>query len=311
MIRMRDFIDAATGKWPEILKRYGMSEKALSGKHGPCPICKSGEDRFRFDNKAGTGSYFCSHCRAGYGLDLLAGITGKAKAALAAEVAAMVGSLPAASWTPAPDGRRRIGWITEQLRPAAEVPEVMAYLAGRGLKPTSHLYAIPKVRYFEDRKLVAEYAAMVAAFRSPVGDLVTYHLTHVLDGKKAPVAHPKKILPHQGKMDGGALRLTRVYSHLGLAEGVETALAVMRDFRVPCWAAYSAVMMEKFQPPAGVEAVTIYADNDKSFTGQRAAFALAHRLANQGIAADVCIPDHVGDFADPKPTERKERVGIA
>ena len=308
---MREVIDAAQGKWPEILRAYGVDEKVLRNAHGPCPIC-GGKDRFRFDNKDGTGSYFCSHCRAGYGLDLLVGITGRKKADLAREIEGMVGALPAASWTPALDMRKRIAWITSNLRHASEVPEVRAYLRGRGLKASSDLFAIPSIRYYEERKIVGEFAAMVTRFAAPTGEMITYHLTHVQDGTKAPVAHPKKILTPLGPMAGGALRLTRVHPHLGLAEGVETALAVMEDYGIPCWAAGNAGMLERFIPPEGVQSVTVFADYDASFTGQKAAFALAHRLNDLKIAVDVKVPSQLGDFADlRKPAERRERVGIA
>ncbi|MFX2596777.1 DUF927 domain-containing protein [Enterobacter roggenkampii] len=37
---------------------------------GPCPAC-GGNTRYRFDDKDGRGTYFCSHCGAGTGLDLV------------------------------------------------------------------------------------------------------------------------------------------------------------------------------------------------------------------------------------------------
>lgn len=307
---MRQVIDAARGKWPAILQAFGVDPKFLRNKQGPCPCC-GGTDRFCFDDKEGYGTFICRQCGAGYGLKLLANITGKPERALAQEVGAMVGGLTA-SWTPAaPDMRKRFAWIAAHLQPPAKVPDVLAYLRGRGLKPTSHLHAVAGVRYYEERKLLGEFPAMVARFCSPAGDLLTYHLTHVQGGRKAPVSAPKKLLTPLGPLPGGALRLTQVYPHLGIAEGVETALAVMRDFRLPCWAAYSAAMLEKFQPPEGVTAVTIFGDHDASFTGQRAAYALAHRLGAAGIATDVRIPDQVGDFADlqnsPTPS-RKETL---
>ncbi|HDF2329016.1 TPA: AAA family ATPase [Morganella morganii] len=41
------------------------------GRHGPCPAC-GGKDRFRFDDKAGRGTWFCNQCGHGDGLDLVA-----------------------------------------------------------------------------------------------------------------------------------------------------------------------------------------------------------------------------------------------
>jgi putative DNA primase/helicase len=46
----------------------------------------------------------------------------------------------------------------------------------------------------------------------------------------------------------------------------------------------------------------VFGDNDASFTGQRAAYALANRLSAAGVPTAVRIPHHVGDFADPLPT---------
>lgn len=300
---MRDVIAAAAGKWPEILKLYGLDPKHLRNAHGPCPLC-GGSDRFRFDNKAGSGSYFCSQCGAGYGLDLLAALTGRQKKDMALELGTKVGGLTP-SWTPAaPDMRKKIAWVTRNLLQVRMVPEVLAYLNARGLKPSALLGALPAVRYYEDGKPAGEFPALVAAFQSPQGELLTYHLTHVQGGRKAPVSAPRKLLTPLAPLQGGALRLTRAYPALGIAEGVETALAVMRDFRIPCWAAYSAGMLEKFTPPEGVTAVTVFADHDANFTGQRAAYALAHRLNGLGIATDVKIPERVGDYADPTPTEK-------
>ncbi len=293
---MRQVIDAATGKWPAILQAFGVDAKYLHNRQGPCPAC-GGTDRFRFDDK-GTGSFYCNACGPGYGLKLLANITGKSERDLAREVGAIVGGLPADPVKPAGDMRKKIAWIQRSLLPVRKVPEVLRYLENRGLKPTALLGALPAVRYFDEGKLVGEFPALVASFCGPKGDLLSYHLTHVQGGQKAPVAAPKKLLTPLGSLDGGALRLTRLYPALGIAEGVETALAVMRDFKVPCWAAYSAGMLQKFTPPEGVTAVTVFGDNDASFTGQTAAFALAKRLRGLGLAAEVRLPAQVGDFAD-------------
>lgn len=52
---MGDRLDVRTvaqGRWPSILAAFGLDERALSGKHGPCPMC-GGQDRFRFDDLDG------------------------------------------------------------------------------------------------------------------------------------------------------------------------------------------------------------------------------------------------------------------
>jgi putative DNA primase/helicase len=56
--------------------------------------------------------------------------------------------------------------------------------------------------------------------------------------------------------------------------------------------------MEGFAPPAGVRRLVIFGDNDASFAGQKAAYALAHRLHRE-LPVDVRIPPDAGtDWLD-------------
>jgi len=63
--------DAAKDRWPDILRDLGgLTEKQLTDNHQPCPIC-GGKDRYRFDDRDGSGSYFCNNCGAGNGMSML------------------------------------------------------------------------------------------------------------------------------------------------------------------------------------------------------------------------------------------------
>jgi putative DNA primase/helicase len=53
--------DRAKGRWRNILPSLGIPSKALTNRHGPYPMC-GGKDRFRFDDKGGRGTWFCSQC---------------------------------------------------------------------------------------------------------------------------------------------------------------------------------------------------------------------------------------------------------
>ena len=96
-------------------------------------------------------------------------------------------------------------------------------------------------------------------------------------------------------MTGGAIRLGGIAERIGIAEGIETALAVSQFFDVICWAATSATLLESFRPPDGVVAVAVYADNDANYAGQRSAYALANRLAVTGYDVSVFVPAKTGD----------------
>jgi putative DNA primase/helicase len=85
---------------------------------------------------------------------------------------------------------------------------------------------------------------------------------------------------------------------LGIAEGVETAIAAKMLFGVPVWAALNTSLMSAWKPPRGVEKVHIFADHDPHLAGHAAAYALAHRLLLQGFQIEIHIPDEVGDWND-------------
>jgi putative DNA primase/helicase len=62
--------DRAKGRWRNILPSLGIPSKALTNRHGPYPMC-GGKDRFRFDDKGGRGTWFCSQCGGGDGIELV------------------------------------------------------------------------------------------------------------------------------------------------------------------------------------------------------------------------------------------------
>lgn len=98
-------------------------------------------------------------------------------------------------------------------------------------------------------------------------------------------------------VDGGAVRLARHGDTLGIAEGIETALAASILFGVPCWAALNANRLAVWEPPAEVRKVVIFADNDANFVGQTAAFDLAARLDH--LVVDIETPlDGGTDWVD-------------
>ncbi|MEX9815381.1 DUF927 domain-containing protein [Providencia rettgeri] len=78
----------ANGQWQGILSNLG-AEVPLN-MHTACPHC-GGKDRFRFDNKGGDGTFICTQCGSGDGLDLAQLIMGCDVTTAAKEVAAIIG----------------------------------------------------------------------------------------------------------------------------------------------------------------------------------------------------------------------------
>ena len=83
----------ARGQWRGILLSFGFPEAGLQARHGPCPFC-GGKDRYRWDNKDGNGSYFCSQCGPGSGIDLLMKFKGWDYRTAAREVEQLLGAEP-------------------------------------------------------------------------------------------------------------------------------------------------------------------------------------------------------------------------
>jgi putative DNA primase/helicase len=126
---------------------------------------------------------------------------------------------------------------------------------------------------------------------------ISLHLTRLNpDGTKVAEA-PKRLLAGHRKA-GGVIRLWPdecVTRGLGIAEGIETALCAAHGF-TPIWCTIDAGNMAAFPILAGIDALTIFADNDEA--GIQAASACANRWA---AAAEVTVvrPEEPGfDIAD-------------
>nr|WP_257393882.1 toprim domain-containing protein [Enterobacter hormaechei] len=99
---------------------------------GPCPAC-GGKTRYRFDNKDNRGTYFCSHCGAGTGLDLVMKVN-QCGAREAAELVAEAMALPMPEPKPAREKPQTdIAGKVAALAAKAS-PGQSAYLTSKGLQ---------------------------------------------------------------------------------------------------------------------------------------------------------------------------------
>jgi putative DNA primase/helicase len=295
---MPDTIDAARGRWREVFAALGVPEGYLTGKHGPCPLC-GGKDRFRFTDRSGDGDYFCNNCGAGKGIQLLVKYKGWTFPEAAREVDKIIGNLP----KPKPPKPKRVLTIEEMRElytkgsPISDGDPVSIYLRGRNITGPWSMWMpfyVPEVFH---RPTNTWCCAMLAAFRDVDGMPTGLHYTYLRrDGSKVEGGRCRMFAPGSALPAGGAIRLENAAETMGIAEGIETALSASRLYDMPVWATTSVVRLSCWRPPIIVKRVVIFGDNDESFVGQSAAYALAARLRreNQSLQVEVKIPEVPG-----------------
>lgn len=290
-----DTANAARGRWPGILEALGINPKYLRDVHGPCPAC-GGKDRFRFDDKL-NGNFYCSQCGAGDGFKLLQLVHGWDFKKAASEVDRIVGNIPVTEKRQERTDEDKSKACRKLLEGAGRVVEgtpAHLYLLNRcGAYGPFHgaLRAHPGIRHTTSGGI---HPALLAIMQYPDGGGASVHRTYLTaDGQKALVDPVRKMMPGLS-LAGSAVRLGPIAERLGIAEGIETAICAGKLFGLPVWAATCANQLKAWEPPQGVKEVVIFGDNDASYTGQEAAFALAKRLHAAGLVVEVKIPPMVG-----------------
>ncbi len=297
---MHRTVEAARGKWRGILVALGIDAKFLVNKQGPCPVC-GGKDRFRWDDKDGSGSYFCNQCRAGDGFRLLEKMHGWSFGEAARNVDAVMGNVESSPVGRNP-GRQNYGNLHRKLWDSATDlsgdDPVCAYLRRRRVLPP----ILPAcLRYVAQARATdgSHHPAMLAVVHSPEAIAVNIHRTFLGPNGKADILVPRALMP--GTVPhGSAVRLSPVKDGvIGIAEGIETALAASALFGIPVWSALNAGNMATWSPPKGVQHVHIFGDADANCVGQKAAYSLANDLIRSGLTAKVHLPRVEGtDWAD-------------
>ncbi|EQB14884.1 hypothetical protein RLDS_11995 [Sphingobium lactosutens DS20] len=174
--------------------------------------------------------------------------------------------------------------VWEASNPIAGTP-AEAYLANRFLVPPwRDLRYNPRTPLGRGRAAVFR-PALIAAVREG-HRLVAIHRTFLdpLAGLKASdLTEPRMMLGRPGR---GAVQLGAATTVLGLAEGIETALAAMRLHRIPVWATLGAERAAHVLLPSRLERLVLLFDRDAA--GWKANRQI--RLAHQHSGLEVFSP---------------------
>lgn len=264
----------------------------------PCPECsprrrKSNDDCLALTIDNDGAKWFCHHCHW----------SGRALRCPAQEkIERGTGTKPTPQTIDEElrDLRTRAAAILRRAEPISASNLGGRYLLGRDLEPEiadpAALRFLPSTTTFPP-----SLVAVVTDIRDPTKLLGLQFTTLRSDATKSD----RKFLKGS-KPKGGVIRLiedAEVVYDLGMAEGAETALAVMTSMRragrqvLPIWSAMSAGNLADLPVVAGIDRLQVFGDRDRSGTGQAAAGKLAQRWRAAGREVFVRLPP-TGDWND-------------
>jgi putative DNA primase/helicase len=291
--------------WMQILPQLGAADTFLRDRHGPCPVC-GGTDRFRWDNEDERGTFICSKCGAGDGFRLVqllhgcdfatarkmvmeaAGLSDEESAVQPIQPQRTTAKPDKLEWSPTAEAIWR---KTQGLR--GTLGET--YLLSRNcmLPPKdSHLRYLPPDGNYPPSLCAGVTDAIT-------GKPLSLHFTRLAaDGCGKAGTDQDRLLLKGHRKAGGVVRLwpdEAVTTSLGLAEGIESALAAAHGF-TPVWAAIDANNMAAFPVLAGIQSLTLFIDHDAA--GIRAGMACAERWSRRVEVRKVMSEVPGEDFCD-------------
>lgn len=325
-VDIRELKSRAKGRWLEIFLALAPElREAIErpGKHVPCPV-HGGKDGFRFfDDAAQTGGGICNTCGPkpdGFAVLQWVNDWDFPQAARAvsdwldknAGEVLVPSCVAKGTWGEVdPKAKDILDRIAREL--VRDTGRLEEYLQSRGLsgKVPEVIRFHPELEFREGKERRGYFPAMVIPLQRLDGQIVAYLRVylHPEGLGKAPVGNPKKLTCAiwKGASRGAAIRLGEIGEILGVAEGVETALAVQESTGMPVWAAGSAGNLEAIEIPEEVRTVFVWCDHDASGRGKRAAFSLTERLLTEGFEVFVVTPPRVGtDWLDVLNQEGKD-----
>ena len=303
------------GAWRQTLENYGCH--LPSGRHhGPCPVC-GGKDRFRFDDKEGWGTWFCSQCdpQSGGGLLLLSRFLGKPTIEVANE---LLGNTPERSRAPvyrsfvSEDQIRKANH--EQARKGAE-----ALLASSELRPHP---------YMSDRGLDGQWLVngepIMGKDRAVIqpGELLLVP-AYKAEGDGSKLVNVQKIKANKekrplygGDMAGVYHKLDGHQKLIAIVEGYATGVTVNRVTGATTYCAFNTGNLASVsawvasQHP-GVP-VVLFADHDElDITHQWRPGEKFAKDAAAPLGATVAIPPELGDWDDYRQKHGVEETKLA
>ena len=167
--------------------------------------------------------------------------------------------------------------------------QCVTYLAARGISISPETLTPGVFRFHASCPMGgSSVPAMLARMDNIItGEFSGVHRTALSDDFSAKRVMPDGRPPRRimGVAKGSAVHLFPLSKHLGVAEGIETALSAHQIFNIPVWAALSAGGIRDFPMIHGIKFLRIFADHDE--VGLSAARACKRRYKAAGIEVEI------------------------
>lgn len=322
-----DVESLSNGRWTAILSSLGPTS-SLVNRHQPCPCC-GGRDRFRFDDKNGSGSFICTHFGNGGGngfqlvqhwFDCDFEVALKAVAdVLRVEEGSTSPSFQNIGVRPQAikDHKMALEQIWGECSCKDETSLMQKYLHSRGLDwkkikdfDIEALRFHPALPYwcFEEQKNIklGKFSALVGKITDNQNNLQGLHFTYlqhiagqaskleIANSNGTPLTAKKMRSRYAGSLKGCAIHLYPSTEELAVCEGIETAFAIREASGLPVWACLSENGLQSLILPSTLKKFYIYCDNDLHAQGFRAGHNLMVRAIKSGVKAHIWQPKQLG-----------------
>jgi len=289
-------IEAMRGKESEILSHYDIN--ITNNKHIDCDLCGS-KKSLRINIFNSDLSYICK-CGSGHIINYIQERTGQTFKSIANEIDRIIGNTQNKQDKASKEKVNLVEKVTRKFLKLEGLRGTTGeeYLNERGI------YSLPRqgVRFNPLESVNGKRYQSLFAIASNNNHEPKYLHRTLLDGnKKALVETQRKMLTLKDAANESiSIKLFPISEALGVAEGIETALAANQLYKANTWATINTSFLKKFKAPNSVKHLIIYADSDKNGAGHAAAFECANKniLAANDVERVTVVWPESGDFND-------------
>lgn len=289
--------DQFHGQWATVLSNYGC-QLPSGRKHGPCPVC-GGKDRFRFDDKNGRGTWFCSQCEpnSGGGLLLLSRFIGKSVMDTAKELTGDIKlkTIP----------KKKVHIVNHD-----EVREAGIEQAKKGAALLMASSTVSEHQYMNDKGFSGQWSVNGEAIYSRDGIIAKGDLLLVPVYKNNLLVNVQKITKDGvkrplfgGDMQGVNHTIDGKTKNIAVVEGYATGITINKLTKFKTYVAFNAGNLEAAVRQVKTEYpeanIVVFGDHDKidPAHNRRTGEYYANK-ASDPFAAKVALPPELGDWDD-------------